>query len=270
MADEIRNANAILDAKDDADSKARDRADAQAIRDGADPKEVAKKRAEDDAKVQIDAINRDLDGKSAMVQTLFENMQNATANRQTAESDPTLSKEKRQEALDKEKAARDAFESAKRDFDRDKAIAEERRRGVREVAAGRVEDLTGEQQAEAKRKADEEKRRADEAARKAREEAAREAADAARNELRDTARANSNRVARGGNRNATLQGIGKDLGSADTAEEIEAAKAEILASSGELGERVVAALLAMAEKQRELVGRVANAEAQIKQARVNR
>jgi len=62
----------------------------------------------------------------------------------------------------------------------------------------------------------------------------------------------------------TLRGIGEQLGSADTEQEIDQARGMILESQSLLGEKFVSGLLALAEKNREIVARLSMVEAQIK------
>lgn len=254
ITDAIRDANEILDAKDDADSIARDRADAAAIRGGADKFEVEKKRAADDGEKEIERINRELDAKAAALQIAFENSQKAQGKAQELEQSPLKIPREKVEA---ERAQADTlkkeFEQQQRDFETAKAKAAEQRRGVREGVAGRVEDLTGNQeQAVAAAKAKAEAAAAKEAA-DARREAQREELETKRTKLAGTAAGNQAKIQTSVNQKKPLQDIGKDIGNADSEAEIAAVGEQIKAKQGELGAVTVAALKQMLEGQAALV-----------------
>lgn len=198
MAAEIKAANAILDAKDDADGKARDRADAAAIRDGANPEDVAAKRAQDDGEKEISKINRGLDSKAPEVQAAYDNLTAAKGNAErVANTDGAkaadIEKAKKQvEDLQKE------YDNQSREFETAKKVAEEARRGAREEASGKTEALAADKAERLqKEKAAAEKKAADEKAR-ADKEAAKQADAQLREERRLSGGSSSGRSSRGG------------------------------------------------------------------------
>ncbi len=198
MAAEIKAANAILDAKDDADGKARDRADAAAIRDGANPEDVAAKRAQDDGEKEISKINRDLDSKAPEVQAAYNNLTAAKGNAErVANTDGAkaadIEKAKKQvEDLQKE------YDSQSRQFETAKKVAEEARRGAREEASGKAEALAADKAERLqKEKVASEKKAADEKAKQDRD-AARQAAEQLREERRLSGGSSGGRSSRGG------------------------------------------------------------------------
>ncbi len=198
MADAIKDANKILDAKDDADGKARDRADAKAIRDGAAPEDVAAKRAKDDGEKEIAKINRDLDAKAPGVQAAYDNLQRGKGNAdRVANTDgakPADVEKANKQLADLQKE----YDDKRREFETAQKVAEESRRGAREEAAGKAEELAADKaQRLQKENAVAEKKAADEKA-KADKEAARQADAQLREERRASGGSSGGRSSRVG------------------------------------------------------------------------
>ena len=267
MAAEIKAANAILDAKDTADGKARDRADKKEIRDGAAPEDVKARRAEDDAKKKIEKIDRDLDAKAPGVQSAYDNLQQGKSNldqvsKQEKVTPEELGKAKKQvEDLQKE------FDHLKQDYETAKQIAGENRRGVREETAGKVEELGADKSERLqKEKASEDAAAARKEAQK-KQKAAEEAAQAARRaqqadlqtrqeNLAGATTGNRAKIEGSSNQKKELQSLAKDIGKADTNAEIAAVREKINASQTALGSAVVGALTEMVNKQAQMVKEV--------------
>ena len=110
LSADLRAANALLDAKDSADSAARDRADARKIREGADPDDVRSKRAEDDAATAYEGIARDVAEKSGPLKELGSNADTARATADGLQAKAAVAQQKLA-VLEKERdALRDELE----------------------------------------------------------------------------------------------------------------------------------------------------------------
>jgi hypothetical protein len=154
LTDEIKAANSILDAKDEADAKKRDREDAAAIRNGASPEDVAAKRAQDDQAVKFEKIDRDLKPAAEAANKAFRDTQTAQEEIRKVKGMPDA---KREDIEAAETAAREKDEEFKRrkdEYDRQLAIAREQRRGIREETTGKVEDLGAEKSTRLRQEAD--------------------------------------------------------------------------------------------------------------------
>lgn len=170
VAREIAAANAILDARDDADASERDKQDADRIRGGEAPEDVRADRAAYDRDRQLESINRKLEPKAATTQALFEESQQAAGNAQRAKEDPRATREDKERAAKEAEAARAAFERAKREYDAELAVAMEQRRGVRANFEGNVADAGFDKQTRLQKEAaDKARKEAADQARKERE-----------------------------------------------------------------------------------------------------
>jgi hypothetical protein len=262
MASEIAAANEILDAKDDADGKARDRSDEKEIRDGAAPEDVKARRAKDDADLEIRKIDRDLDAKAPGVQKAYDNLQQGRKNLEAVENAPNSAKPEGQEfvkkARDRLKELQDEYDEQQLEFNTAKKVAEEKRRGVREEQAGTVEGLSGDksdrlakEKEVADRKAEAEKRKADaEAARAAREaqkeshDAQKDTLDGKESALDTTARSRGLNMRNFGlkNGNETAANVGKALSDGTDAAEIQKLGDQVREAANQNGAAMTAAL----------------------------
>lgn len=143
LAKEIAAANAVLDAKDDADAAERDAADAARVRGGAAPEDVRAERAAFDRDRELERLNRSLDPKAAAAQAKFDDAQRADTNAARVADNPNATQEDRKKALDEAEKARKAFEEAKREYDAAKAVVTEQRRGVNARYQGEIGDAAG-------------------------------------------------------------------------------------------------------------------------------
>lgn len=151
LADEVKAANAILDAKGDADAAARDRADAAAKRQpGANAAEIDKARAQWDADQAVAKIERDRMSAEDAAQTANENADTAVNNAVAVNYDPTSTPEDRAKANDAAKAAQAERERLADIATTARRVAAERIRATREKAAGRIEQIDGDQAAQRK------------------------------------------------------------------------------------------------------------------------
>lgn len=87
ITSEIQSANKILDARDAADVKQRDREDAELVRAGADPLEVERSRAKWNEKREIDSIDRGLDPHISEVNAKADRVVNARLDMQKLEAE---------------------------------------------------------------------------------------------------------------------------------------------------------------------------------------
>jgi hypothetical protein len=261
MAAAIRDANAILDAKDGADAKARDRADAQAIRGGAAPEDVAARRAQDDAAKAIEKINRDLDAKAAAVQAAFDNSEQAKGNAANVANNPNAKSEDLARANEAAKQLQEEFEEQRRQFETAKKIAAEARRGVREEAAGKVEGFTGDKsdrEAREKKQADDKAARQkqidDAKARRDAQQAERAEIAAKESALKDSSQGAAAKIfgSRTAGKNTTARGVATALENGTNEDEIAKLTRMVNEKSGSMGAAMTQALrevLAGLEKQ---------------------
>lgn len=181
LADEVKAANAVLDAKDDADSAARTRADAAAIRGGADPAAVATARAHYDAEQAMAKIQREREQADAAARAAMFDAEQAQNNYLRVYVPGA-----KQGAVDDARASRDAKGSAAREAVNNAAdfgnVANHRERKIREEEAAKIERIAAE--AEDRRIAAE-----DATARKSAEDSAKAAREASREEERRQAAA---------------------------------------------------------------------------------
>jgi hypothetical protein len=89
LADELRAANALFDAKDQTEAAKRDGQDAAAIRNGADPDDVRAQRAKDDAAVERARIDRELNASNPGLQESFEKARAARLAQEELKNRPT-------------------------------------------------------------------------------------------------------------------------------------------------------------------------------------
>ena len=173
LTDELKSAHARLDAKDDADSAAQDRADAKAIRDGVPEEDVRANRAKINHQKGLESINREVEDKLVGLQESFELAKKQRANVEELDRSGIATPED----IKKAKAEAEQFEA---DFQRRnkaaedaRAIANDKRRGLNERTQGTIEDAVGdkrERQEREQQKKDQEKERED--AKREREKAA--------------------------------------------------------------------------------------------------
>lgn len=267
VAREIAAANAILEARDEADAAKRDREDAQAIRNGAAPEDVRSRRAEDDARAEIERINRGTKEKAEAANSAYRNLQTAKVNEGEIGNMKGATMDDMKRARDQVERMQKEYERAKKEFEVADAVAREQRRGVRETAAGTVAEQEAAKRQRLER--DQEERNRVEAKRLQAElerqqqnaEVQTSRAAVAGFKTRDgLGRRDPNAGARG----RLINEIGDQLGDADTATEVQMARDKILESQGLLGEKMVSALLALAGKHMTLVKKIEEIESQIK------
>lgn len=278
LAREIADANRILDAKDSADTKTRDAADAARIRAGEDPDVVRADRAAFDRDQALEKINREQAAKAANVNVLNQNAidsKTVVGDLERAGATP----DQIAEAKKKAEQAQKAFEEARREYQIASQIADERRREVRagfdatvtEAAGNREQRRARERErAEAKARADGEKleREVAQNERTAALESARNDADNTANMSGRAFRNAGRRV--GGRLGENLQDIGNELADGTSAREIARLQAQFDEATKGMGGATIAAmekmLATMAEQQR----RIENLEGQIKQSRAGK
>lgn len=153
-----------------------------------------------------------------------------------------------------------AYNEQKEQIEKEDELANQRKATVRVKADNKVTDLGSDKSQRLvaeKAKADQAKAKADAAAAKVAADALRESQraemEAKRTKLAGTAAGNEARIQGGGKKAGGLQGIGKDIGNADTEAEIAAVGEQIKAKQGELGAVTVAALKQMLAGQASLV-----------------
>lgn len=274
LANEIRDANRVLDARDSADARRRDAADAARIRAGEDPDVVRADRAAFDRDQALGKINRDQAAQAANVNNLF---QNAVDSR-TVVGDLErrgASPEDLAEARKKAEQAQKAFEDARREYQVASEIADERRREVRAGFDATVTQAAGNRE---QRRARERERAEQEAAREAarlEEQVLREQAEAARGQLQGGAtvagRAFNSAGSRvGGRLGGALQGIGSDLANGTDAREIARLQQEFEQATQGLGGATIAALSKMLANLQAATARIEALEGQIKQSRAGK
>jgi hypothetical protein len=144
LAQEIAAANAILAAKDAADSAERDAADAARVRGGKHPEDVQAERAAYDRDRKLEQIDRGLEPKAATTQTLFDDARQAVINEERVKQDPRATREDVAKAVKEAEDARKAADAAKKEYDAAAAVAAEQRRGVRAAASGKIDELGAE------------------------------------------------------------------------------------------------------------------------------
>lgn len=106
LSNDLKKANALLNAKDAADAAERDNADASAIRAGADPDDVRAARAKADAEKELARINRELDEKRVGLQEKFENSNQYKVNADELAAGPAKEKANAQAEIERLKKER--------------------------------------------------------------------------------------------------------------------------------------------------------------------
>jgi hypothetical protein len=287
MAAEIAAANEILDAKDDADAKARDRADEKEIRDGAAPEDVQARRAKDDAETELRKINRGLDEKAPSVQAAFDNLNQGKRNLDAVSNAPDSAKPEGQEAVkkarDRVKELQDEYDELQREFNTAKRVADEQRRGVREVQGGTVDGLAADKVDRLAKEKESADRRAETEARKAEAAEKRAAAEAAQDTRRSqagslqeqetgldtTARSRGLNMRNFGlkNGNETAANVGKALSDGTDAAEIQKLGDQVREAAGKNGEAMTSALMKVLEGLNSQAAEIEKLKGQIRKGR---
>ena len=147
MADAVKAANEILNAKDNADSAARSRADAAAIRGGADPTETAIATAKYEADQQVASIEREAGAANQAAQVANDNADAAVNNAVRIDYDPTATPADRAKASEAAKAAQAERDRQSAVAATARRMAAERIRAVRETQNATTEKLRGDRDA---------------------------------------------------------------------------------------------------------------------------
>lgn len=271
LIDQLNEARQVTAAEDKVYAAQRDNADAAAIRAGAAPEDVKAKRAEDDAARAKARIDFELNNEKKLLlekQKLADETEAGTAK---LKADKGATPEQIAAAEKMAKQAREAAEEAERKLDQNTTVKGLEKQAIDERASGKVSGLQASkadrEEAEQKR-AEQAQARADAAAAKQAADALRESQraelEAKRNQLTGTAAGNQAKIAGSKNQNKTLQGIGKDIGSADSEAEIAAIGEELRAKQGELGAVTVATLKQMLAGQAALVKEVESLKQKIR------
>lgn len=136
----LKRANELLEATDDANSSERDSADAEAIRRGAAPEDVAAQRAKDEAEKKIARINRETDEKNFGVQEAFNLAKQKRANVETIRNTPGATGDDQRRAQEEATKAQKAADLRLAEAQNNSAIAAQQRRSVRVEAGETVRD----------------------------------------------------------------------------------------------------------------------------------
>ncbi|MCU0797562.1 MAG: hypothetical protein MUF31_16705 [Akkermansiaceae bacterium] len=175
LAAEIASANRILDARDQADAAARDREDAAAIAAGKAPEDVRADRARYDAEQERGRITRSTIGPQQAYDVARQEADQRRENANRVAANPDATPEKIREAKQKQAEAEAERDRLRQELEEALAIAEQRRRAVRERESGTIEDAGREKEARLareKEQQEERRRREEERARKAADDAA--------------------------------------------------------------------------------------------------
>lgn len=267
IARRIKAANDIIDATDSADAAQRDAADAAAIRSGANPEDIAARRAQDDAAKRIEQINRGLDPQIAQTQAAFDNAANARATasniRQSPDATPEAIAKAEKQAAEKQAEALRLQE----ELQTAKAVAEQERRRVRIQAEASVQDLTFERD---QRLQKEQQAAQQKAQRQAERQAAQQQRDrltGAQDTLDTQSRAGADRIFNGGTRNPTVRRIGQALANGTDTDELNSLTREVQANQGTIPAALATAVRELLAELKATAAELDTVKAQIKNAR---
>lgn len=275
LSDEIAAANKILDAKDAADAKARDRADAEAIRNGGAPEDVRAKRAADDAEKEIERINRGLVQKRADTNAAYDMIGITKGELGTLERDPKTKREDIEAAMQAVAAAEAAFARSKLELAIAEEVAAQQRRGVREGAAASVDGFSFEKQQRIERERQQAERdaRAEQLRReRAERQVSRTHLSDAADKLDATARGDAGKFRNaglhvGGELGAVLQDIAGKMADGTNEQEIAKLSQQFLAATQGFGGATISAMRQMISNQQALAKEVETLKSRLKKGR---
>ena len=275
LLSELDSARKGTAAEDKVASARRDNADAEAIRNGANPEDVKAQRAKDDAARAKARIDYEVDNEKKVMLEKQKIADEAARGLDGLKADGGATGKQVEEAEAILKKAQEAADAAARSYADKTALAPLEKEAIDTKAAGRVDGLAADkekrlarEEADRVRKEEQQQasaqRQAEAAAKKAEREALLASQSGAETRLAGTAAGNQAKITGSSNRSSALQGLAKDIGSADTEAEIAAVREQIAAKQGELGAVIVAALTDMLNAQAKLVAQVATIQQKIR------
>lgn len=261
--------NKVLAAESKADDAARDRADAKAIRNGADPETVRIDRANYDEAKKLAQIDRDIATKQTGMREISNAAIRAKGESEALKVTGAATPEQLADAEKKVKELEARLAAMQADLDEAQATAPARRREIRESTAGRIESLADQRDRRREEDAQREKDKADSESARAERERLQDTRSSAESALDATSRERGLSIRGAGNRqgNQLFQTVGKALSDGTDSNELQKLGDMIRDKQGEIGAKTYSALMAVISGLEKDAKRIDTIEARIKNLR---